>query len=52
MSAKIAMSDTGSAAAVQEHHLLVDALARMAKVLVGQRRNIPAMLVEDEEVTL
>ena len=49
MSAKIAMSDTGSAAKVQEHRLLVDVLARMAQVLLEQRRNMPATPVAGEE---
>ena len=49
MSAKIAMSDTGSVAKVREHCLLVDVLARMAQVLLEQHRNMPATPVEGEE---
>ena len=49
MSAKIAMSDTGSVAKVREHRLLVDVLARMAQVLLDQHRNMPATPVEGEE---
>ncbi len=49
MSAKIATSDTGSAEKVREQRLLVDVLARMAQVLLEQRRNMPAAPVEGEE---
>ncbi len=49
MSAKIATSDTGFAEKVREQRLLVDVLARMAQVLLEQRRNMPATPVEGEE---
>jgi hypothetical protein len=46
MSVKIATSDIGSVAAVREHHLLVDVLAWMAKVLLDRHQSMPTKSVE------
>jgi hypothetical protein len=48
MSTEIAMSNTGSPAEVRERRLLVDVLARMAKVFLDQHRNMPVTPVESK----